>query len=58
MHGENDSLISPNEAKLNYENAGSETKMLEIFEGVGHNDMMTAPDHSYFHTIRRFISCL
>ena len=58
MHGENDSLILPREAKLNYENGGSETKLLEILEGVGHNDMMTAPNHSYFHTIRRFISCL
>ena len=30
MHGEDDFLISPNEAKLNYENAGAEIKKLEI----------------------------
>ena len=58
MHGEDDFLISPKEAKLNYENAGAKVKRLEILEGVGHNDMMMAPDHSYFTTLKDFIDTL
>ncbi|MZH05233.1 MAG: alpha/beta hydrolase [Nitrospinae bacterium] len=58
MHGEDDFLISPKEAKLNYENAGAKVKRLEILEGVGHNDMMMAPDHSYFTTLKDFIDSL
>lgn len=54
MHGEDDFLISPHEAKLNYDNAGSKMKHLEILDGVGHNDMMMAPEGSYFTTIKRF----
>ena len=52
MHGADDFLISPNEAKFNYDNAGSKMKHLEILEGVGHNDMMMAS--SYFITLKRF----
>ncbi|MBC8285261.1 MAG: alpha/beta fold hydrolase [Nitrospinae bacterium] len=52
MHGADDFLISPHEAKLNYDNAGSKMKHLEILEDVGHNDMMMA--HSYFSTLKRF----
>ncbi|MBC8283723.1 MAG: alpha/beta hydrolase [Nitrospinae bacterium] len=58
MHGEDDYLISPKEAQLNYENAGSKIKTLEILEGVGHNDMMMAPEHSYFTTLKRFFDSL
>jgi hypothetical protein len=54
MHGEDDFLISPSEAKLNYDNAGSKMKHLEILDGVGHNDMMMAPEGSYFTTLKRF----
>lgn len=54
MHGEDDFLISPKEAKLNYDNAGAKVKRLEILEGVGHNDMMMAPEFSYFTTLREF----
>jgi len=58
MHGEDDFLISPKEAKLNYDNAGAKVKRLEILEGVGHNDMMMAPNHSYFTTLREFFDSL
>jgi len=56
MHGADDFLISPHEAKLNYDNAGSKLKHLEILEGVGHNDMMM--EHSYFTTLKRFFDSL
>ena len=56
MHGADDFLISPQEAKLNYENAGTKIKTLEILEGVGHNDMMMNP--SYFSTLKRFFDSL
>lgn len=54
MHGEEDFLISADEARLNYEKAGSKHKTLEILEGVGHNDMMAAPDSAYFFTLKKF----
>ena len=56
MHGADDFLISPQEAKLNYDNAGAKIKTLEILEGVGHNDMMMNP--SYFSTLKRFFDSL
>jgi pimeloyl-ACP methyl ester carboxylesterase len=56
MHGADDFLISPHEAKLNYDNAGSKMKHLEILEGVGHNDMMMNP--TYFSTVKRFFDSL
>jgi uncharacterized protein len=52
MHGANDVLVFPHEAKLNYDNAGSEIKKIEIFKDVGHNDMMMSS--SYFITLKRF----
>ena len=45
-------MISPHEAKLNYDNAGSKKKHLEILEGVGHNDMMMSG--SYFSALKQF----
>ena len=54
MHGEEDFLIHPQEARLNYENAGSKHKILDILEGVGHNDMMMACDNAYFGSLTRF----
>lgn len=56
IHGADDFLISPQEAKLNYDNAGAKLKHLEILEGVGHNDMMMSP--SYFTTLKRFFDTL
>ena len=56
MHGADDFLISPKEAKLNYDNAGTKIKTLEILEGVGHNDMMMNP--SYFSNLKRFFDSL
>ena len=55
MHGEDDFLISPKEANLNYTQAGSKSKTLEILEGVGHNDMMMAENGGYFSAMRRFL---
>ena len=56
MHGSDDFLISPHEAKLNYDNAGSKLKHLEILEGVGHNDMMMNP--AYFSTLKQYFDSL
>ena len=56
MHGEVDSLISPEEAKLNYKNASSIHKKLSILEGVGHNDIMMARDNAYFSCLSSFFS--
>ena len=58
MHGEDDCLISPKEAKMNYDNAGAKVKRLEILEGVGHNDMMMAPGGSYFKVLKEFFDSL
>ncbi len=58
MHGEDDYLITAEEARLNYRQAGSEIKQLEILEGVGHNDMMMAPDHRYFTCLAEFFQSL
>ena len=56
MHGEMDSLISPEEAKINYKNASSIHKKLAMLEGVGHNDIMMARDNSYFSCLLSFFS--
>ena len=56
MHGEVDSLISPEEAKLNYNNACSQKKSLEILKGVGHNDMMMAENNAYFTILLNFFT--
>ena len=56
MHGEMDSLISPEEAKLNYKNTSSTYKKLAMLEGVGHNDIMMARDNAYFSYLSSFLS--
>jgi len=58
MHGDEDFLISPREAELNYREAGSKVKLLEILEGVGHNDMMMAQDNRYFSCLRGFFASM
>ena len=58
MHGEDDFLISPKEAKMNHDNAGAKVKRLAILEGVGHNDMMMAPGDSYFKALKEFFGSL
>jgi alpha-beta hydrolase superfamily lysophospholipase len=55
MHGALDQIIVVAEAKLNFEKAGSEKKFLNIFDGVGHNDIMMASDNKYFSALRSFI---
>ncbi len=54
MHGEDDVLIFPQEAQMNYDQAGSPDKALQILPGVGHNDIMMAPDNGYFGCLHRF----
>ena len=56
MHGENDFLISPQEAILNHKNAGSKHKVLDILNSVGHNDMMMASDNAYFKSLINFFN--
>ena len=55
MHGKMDSLISPKEALLNYRQSGSEKKELELFEGVGHNDILMADGDGYFIRLSKFL---
>ena len=54
MHGNNDTLINPNEAELNHQNAGSKTKILQLLDGVGHNDILLS--HDYFPSLKRFFN--
>ena len=56
MHGQIDSLISPEEAKLNYKNVPSKNKRLVILKGVGHNDMMMAENNEYFTSLLAFFT--
>ncbi|MFQ5450448.1 MAG: alpha/beta hydrolase [Nitrospinaceae bacterium] len=58
LHGEDDFLISPKEAELNYRKAGSAIKYLEILEGVGHNDMMMARENGYFSSLKYFFDTI
>jgi len=55
MHGALDRLIEPAEARLNFRQAArSIRKELVILEGVGHNDILSAPQNGYFRTLDRF----
>jgi len=54
MHGAEDQMIVPAEAELNHREAGSKKKTLRILAGVGHNDIMMAPDSGYFSTLKLF----
>lgn len=54
MHGAEDCLISPKEAELNYQQAGSRLKTLKILDGVGHNDIIMAK--SYFPCLQEFFT--
>ena len=56
MHGQIDSIISPEEAKLNYKNVPSQKKRLVILEGVGHNDMIMAKNNEYFTSLSTFFT--
>jgi pimeloyl-ACP methyl ester carboxylesterase len=52
MHGDEDWLISSDEAELNFRKAGSRLKTLKILNGVGHNDMTMAHDNAYFSCLK------
>ena len=54
MHGQDDTLIYPHEAELNFDRAGSKSKSLQILEGVGHNDILMASDNGYFKCLQQF----
>lgn len=54
LHGADDLLINPQEAEVNYQQAGSQDKALQILEGVGHNDILMAPDNGYFNYLHAF----
>ncbi|PIQ98915.1 MAG: alpha/beta hydrolase [Nitrospinae bacterium CG11_big_fil_rev_8_21_14_0_20_45_15] len=56
MHGEDDFLISSQEAEENFRCVGTKEKTLEILEGVGHNDMMMAHEGAYFKALNNFFS--
>lgn len=56
MHGDEDWLISSDEAEMNHRQAGSTLKMLKILDGVGHNDMITSND--YFPSLKSFFSAV
>jgi alpha-beta hydrolase superfamily lysophospholipase len=58
MHGSHDQIIASAEAELNFKNAGSEKKILNILERVGHNDIMMASGNKYFSTLRSFIETI
>lgn len=56
MHGDEDCLISPDEAEVNHRQAGSKLKMLKILDGAGHNDMIMADD--YFASLESFFNAV
>lgn len=56
MHGKEDMIISYAEAELNFKNASSKVKELELIDGVGHNDILLAPNNKYFGTLEKFFS--
>lgn len=51
MHGEKDKLSNPNGSRMLYENAGSEDKTLEIFEGMFHEIMREPDKEQFFATV-------
>lgn len=54
MHGAEDLLISPKEARLNFQQAGSRLKSLKILDGVGHNDIIMSK--FYFPSLQEFFA--
>ncbi len=54
MHGREDCIIQPHEAQINFDSAGTEKKYLQYFDGVGHNDILFAPDNGYFSALSEF----
>ena len=58
LHGGADEMISPREAQLTFDAAGTPAahKTLCLLEGHGHNDVMRAPE--YWVALKRFISSL
>lgn len=58
LHGEKDFIISREEAELNYQNAGSANKKLEILKRVGHNDMIAADNNAYFENLNKFFDII
>lgn len=56
MHGKQDSLIVPAEARLAFAAAGTADKKLCLIAGHGHNDLAVSP--LYWQSIREFVNKL
>ena len=56
IHGEDDTLVSLEEARRFYDNLGSTEKRLVIIPGADHNDIMFTGIDQYFETIKNFIA--
>ncbi|MFO8010070.1 MAG: alpha/beta fold hydrolase [Dehalococcoidia bacterium] len=55
IHGERDTLISPDESEVIYNHIGTDQKRLVIVPNAGHNDIMLVGKDVYFESIKRFI---
>lgn len=55
IHGEYDTLVSPDEAETIFENIGSQNKDLLIIPGATHNDIMFVGLRQYMEAIRKFV---
>lgn len=53
LHGEEDTLIRPDEARANHAALGSTEKQLVLLPGVGHNDLMSSP--LYWSALAAFV---
>ncbi len=58
IHGEEDTLVLPENARHFYENVGSHDKTLLTIPGAGHNDVMTVGMKEYFEAIGTFVARL
>jgi alpha-beta hydrolase superfamily lysophospholipase len=58
IHAERDSLIPLEEARILYENAGSDVRKLVIIPGADHNTIMYVNLELYFGSITEFIEGL
>ncbi len=55
IHGDQDTLVPPEEACRLYSGIGSMTKRLVIIAGAGHNDIMVSGAREYFTAVREFV---
>ena len=55
IHGEYDELISVEQGRALYRNAGTRDKVLLVIAGAGHNDLMMVGMEQYFREIDSFV---